>query len=73
MTMPQPAVSPTDDLLLPTAPDPTDPVATSPTGIAVLPVGAMRLNEVKTKLDSLIRAARAEQRPWWEEMRSEGN
>jgi hypothetical protein len=36
-------------------------------------VGAMRLNEVKAKLDSLIRSKRAEQRPWWDEMRSEGN
>jgi hypothetical protein len=36
-------------------------------------VGTMRLNEVKTRLDSLIRSKRAEQRPWWDEMRSEGN
>jgi hypothetical protein len=36
-------------------------------------VGALRLNEVKSKLDALIRAKRAEERPWWDEMRSEGN
>ena len=36
-------------------------------------VGAMRLNEVKSKLDALIKAKRAEERPWWDEMRSEGN
>jgi hypothetical protein len=36
-------------------------------------VGALRLNEVKLKLDALIKAKRAEERPWWDEMRSEGN
>jgi len=36
-------------------------------------VGAMSLNEVKSQLDALIRAKRAEERPWWDEMRSEGN
>jgi hypothetical protein len=36
-------------------------------------VGALRLNEVKSKLDALISAKRAEERPWWDEMRSEGN
>ncbi len=36
-------------------------------------VGAMSLNEVKTKLDELIKAKKAELRPWWEAMREEGN
>jgi len=36
-------------------------------------VGAMSLNEVKSQLDALIRAKRAEERPWWDEMRSEGH
>lgn len=36
-------------------------------------VGALHLNEVKSKLDALIKAKRAEERPWWDEMRSEGN
>jgi hypothetical protein len=36
-------------------------------------VGAMRLNEVKTRLDALIKAKRAGDRPWWEVMRSEGS
>jgi hypothetical protein len=36
-------------------------------------VGALRLNEVKSKLDALIKAKRAEERPWWDAMRSEGN
>lgn len=36
-------------------------------------VGAMPLNEVKTKLDELIKAKKAELRPWWEAMREEGN
>jgi hypothetical protein len=36
-------------------------------------VGALHLNEVKTKLDALIKAKRSEERPWWDEMRSEGN
>jgi hypothetical protein len=36
-------------------------------------VGELRLNEVKLKLDALIKAKRADERPWWDEMRSEGN
>jgi hypothetical protein len=36
-------------------------------------VGAMHLNEVKSQLDALIRARRAQERPWWDEMRSEGS
>jgi hypothetical protein len=36
-------------------------------------VGAMRLNEVKTRLDALIKARHADERPWWDVMRSEGN
>ena len=36
-------------------------------------VGALRLNEVKTRLDGLIRARRAEERPWWDVMRGEGS
>ena len=36
-------------------------------------VGAMRLNEVKSILDGLIRAKRSEERPWWDSMRSEGS
>jgi hypothetical protein len=36
-------------------------------------VGAMRLNDVKARLDGLIRSRRAEERPWWDEMRSEGS
>ncbi len=36
-------------------------------------VGAMRLNEVKTRLDALIKARRTDERPWWDVMRSEGN
>ena len=36
-------------------------------------VGEMRLNDVKTRLDGLIRAKRAGERPWWDEMRSEGS
>ncbi len=36
-------------------------------------VGALRLNEVKSKLDALIKAKRAEERPWWDAMDSEGN
>ena len=36
-------------------------------------VGAMRLNEVKSRLDSLITAKRADERPWWEVMRGEGS
>ena len=36
-------------------------------------VGALHLNEVKSKLDALIGAKRAGERPWWDAMRSEGN
>ena len=36
-------------------------------------VGQLRLNEVKLKLDALIKAKRADERPWWDAMRSEGN
>ena len=36
-------------------------------------VGAMHLNEVKSQLDALIRAKRADERPWWDAMRSEGS
>jgi hypothetical protein len=36
-------------------------------------VGAMLLNEVKTTLDSLIKARRAELKPWWDAMRQEGS
>lgn len=36
-------------------------------------VGAMLLNEVKTTLDSLIEARRAELMPWWDAMRQEGS
>ena len=36
-------------------------------------VGAMALNEVKTKLDALIQARRAELMPWWDAMRQEGS
>jgi hypothetical protein len=36
-------------------------------------VGAMMLNEVKTRLDDLIKAKRAEQLPWWDAMHQEGN
>ena len=36
-------------------------------------VGAMMLNEVKTCLDDLIKAKRAEQLPWWDAMHQEGN
>jgi hypothetical protein len=36
-------------------------------------VGAMLLNEVKTTLDSLIKAKRAELKPWWDAMRQEGS
>ncbi|MFL5594281.1 MAG: hypothetical protein ACJ78M_01865 [Gemmatimonadaceae bacterium] len=35
-------------------------------------VGAMSLNEVKSKLDTLIKAQRTE-RPWWDAMREEGS
>lgn len=36
-------------------------------------VGAMMLNEVKTRLDDLIKAKRAEQLPWWDAMHQEGS
>lgn len=36
-------------------------------------VGAMMLNEVKVRLDDLIRAKRAEQPPWWDAMHQEGS
>ena len=36
-------------------------------------VGAMHLNEVKSQLDALIKAKSAEERPWWDAMRSEGS
>jgi hypothetical protein len=35
-------------------------------------VGALPLNEVKSRLDDLIRAGTAGTRPWWEAMREEG-
>jgi hypothetical protein len=34
-------------------------------------VGALMLNEVKTRLDDLIKARRSEQLPWWDAMRQE--
>ena len=36
-------------------------------------VGALRLNDVKSKLDALIKAHRADERPWWDAMRGEGS
>jgi hypothetical protein len=36
-------------------------------------VGAMMLNEVKARLDDLIKAKRAEQLPWWDVMHQEGS
>ena len=36
-------------------------------------VGALRLNDVKTKLDELIKATRPESLPWWDAMRQEGS
>jgi hypothetical protein len=36
-------------------------------------VGAMRLNEVKLRLDQLIEARRAQLLPWWDAMRQEGS
>jgi hypothetical protein len=35
-------------------------------------VGAMMLNEVKVRLDELIKAKRSEQLPWWDAMHHEG-
>lgn len=36
-------------------------------------VGAMMLNEVKVRLDDLIKAKRSEQLPWWDAMHQEGS
>ncbi|MGH7485406.1 MAG: hypothetical protein ACRENK_15435 [Gemmatimonadaceae bacterium] len=36
-------------------------------------VGALMLSDVKTRLDELIRARKAELRPWWDAMRQEGS
>jgi hypothetical protein len=36
-------------------------------------VGALSLNDVKARLDALIKAKSAEQKPWWDVMRSEGS
>lgn len=36
-------------------------------------VGAMLLNEVKARLDELIKARKAELLPWWDAMREEGS
>ncbi len=36
-------------------------------------VGALSLNEVKLKLDDLIKARRSELLPWWDSMRNEGS
>jgi len=36
-------------------------------------VGALRLSEVKSKLDALIKAQRGDERPWWDAMRGEGS
>ncbi|HXN75432.1 MAG TPA: hypothetical protein VN876_02280 [Gemmatimonadaceae bacterium] len=36
-------------------------------------VGAISLNDVKMKLDGLIKARRAELLPWWDSMRNEGS
>jgi hypothetical protein len=36
-------------------------------------VGAMMLNEVKARLDDLIKAKRSEELPWWESMQQEGS
>jgi hypothetical protein len=36
-------------------------------------VGSLRLNEVKAKLDALIKARREETLPWWDAMRQEGS
>jgi hypothetical protein len=35
-------------------------------------VGALTLNEVKVKLDGLIKTRRSELLPWWDSMRNEG-
>jgi hypothetical protein len=36
-------------------------------------VGALLLNEVKSRLDGLIKARKAELLPWWDAMREEGS
>ena len=36
-------------------------------------VGALLLNEVKQRLDALIKARKAELLPWWDAMRQEGS
>jgi hypothetical protein len=36
-------------------------------------VGAMMLNEVKARLDDLIKAKQSEQLPWWDAMHQEGS
>jgi len=36
-------------------------------------VGEMRLNEVKAKLDGLIRGEKSAQTKWWDAMRDEGS
>ncbi len=36
-------------------------------------VGALSLNEVKLKLDELIKARRSKLLPWWDSMRNEGS
>jgi hypothetical protein len=36
-------------------------------------VGAMMLNEVKVRLDDLIKGKRSEQLPWWDAMHQEGS
>jgi len=36
-------------------------------------VGGMRLSDVKSTLDTLIKSKRADERPWWDAMRSEGS
>ena len=41
--------------------------------VARAEVGAMSLNEVKSRLDELIKAQKAQLRPWWEAMREEGS
>jgi hypothetical protein len=36
-------------------------------------VGALSLNEVKSRLDALIKAKSSDALPWWDAMRSEGS
>jgi hypothetical protein len=38
---------------------------------ARMAVGRLLLNDVKVRLDALIRSKQTEQRPWWEVMRTE--